>query len=173
MRCHGTAAGRTLGPEIAQLNADMTYATTARVANQLATLEHIGMFSAPLGKPPNELPAYPSPSGDAPPEARARAYLHSNCSMCHRPNGNSGRAGMDFRFATPLAVMKACNVDPVVDDLGVAGAKIIAAGAPERSIVSLRTHATNDKRMPPLATRIVDQKGVDLLDAWIRGVQCP
>lgn len=173
MRCHGAAAGRTLGPELAQLNGDMTYPSTGRTANQLATLEHIGMFSAPLGRPPSELPAYPAPFRDGPLEGRARAYLHSNCSMCHRPNGNSGRAGMDFRFATSLAGMKACNVDPVVDDLGVPGAKIIAPGTPERSIVSLRTHDAADKRMPPLGTRVVDTRGVDLLDAWIRGVSCP
>ena len=172
MRCHGAAAGRSLGPEIAQLNRDLLYPATGRVANQLETLEHIGMFSAPLGRPASELPAYPWPNGNAAVDARARAYLHANCSMCHRPNGNSGRAGMDFRFATPLAETKACNVDPVVDDFGIAGAKIIAPGSPERSIVSLRVHDAGANRMPPLATHVVDEEGVFLLDGWIRALEC-
>lgn len=172
-RCHGAAAGRTLGLELAQLNRDQVYPSTARVSNQLATFEHIGLLSKPLGRAPAQLAAYPPPFGDSPLEARARAYLHANCSMCHRPNGNSGRAGMDFRFSTAFADTKSCNVVPVVDDLGVRGSKIIDPGKPESSIVSLRTHATSAKRMPPLGTRVVDAAGVQLLDTWIRSVKCP
>ena len=78
-RCHTAAAGHTLGPELGQLNGDLVYGSTNRVANQLATLEHIQMLAAPLGKPMADLVAYPKPFGDAPVDARARAYLHANC----------------------------------------------------------------------------------------------
>jgi uncharacterized repeat protein (TIGR03806 family) len=175
-RCHG-ASGRTIGLELAQLNGDAVYPSTSdpssRIANQLKTLEHIGMFSAPLGKPVSEIPAYPSPFGNAPIDARARAYLHANCGMCHRPGGNAGRAGMDFRFATPLEKANACGANPSVDDLGIPGAKILDPGKPATSIVSLRAQATNGNRMPPLGTSLVDTAGVKLLDDWIAGLQCP
>jgi uncharacterized repeat protein (TIGR03806 family) len=172
VRCHG-AGGRTLGLELGQLNRDAVYETTSRIANQLRTFEHIGLLSSPLGKPLAEVAAYPAPFGDAPLEARARAYLHANCSMCHRPGGNAGRAQMDFRFGTSLAKTKACNVAPTVDDLDVKGAKILDPGRPATSIVSLRTRTTSAKRMPPLGTSHVDREGVSLLDAWIRALSCP
>jgi len=173
-RCHTAAAGRTLGLELAQLNGDFVYESTQRLANQLTTLEHIGMFTTPLGKPASELASYPSPTGNAPLDARARAHLHANCSMCHRPEGGSARAAMDFRFTTSFADTRSCGVQSVLDDLGVADAKIIAPGKPESSLVSLRTHATNGKRMPPLGTRLVDPEGTAVLDDWIRGLTgCP
>ena len=96
--CHTEAAGRSLGLELGQLNGDFVYPSHEPIANQLKTLDHIGMFDEPLGKPVDQLLAYPDPYGTtAPLEARARAYLHSNCSNCHRPKGG-GRGDMDLRF---------------------------------------------------------------------------
>ncbi|MBS2016701.1 MAG: PQQ-dependent sugar dehydrogenase [Deltaproteobacteria bacterium] len=172
-RCHTKAAGRSLGLELAQLNGDFVYATTNRLSNQLTTLEHIGMFSAPLGKPAAELPVLPDPFGGAPLEQRARAYLHGNCSMCHRPDGGAARAPMDLRFGLSFADTKTCNVASGVEDIGVPGAKIVVPGKPEQSLVSVRMHATDGNRMPPLGTRLVDERGAKLIDDWIRGATCP
>ena len=133
----------------------------------------IGMFAAALGKPAAELATLPDPFGAAPIDQRARAYLHSNCSMCHRPDGGPARAPMDFRFDRSFADTKSCNVASGVDDIGVPNAKIIVPGKPEQSLVSVRMHATNGNRMPPLGTKIVDEKGTKLIDDWIRGVTCP
>ncbi len=174
MRCHTEAAGRTLGLELGQLNGAFTYASTNRIANQLDTLEHIGMFGAPLGKPVADLPVYPGLDSTASAEARARAYLHSNCSMCHRPNG--GDAGpMDLRFSNAFSATKTCNVAAVGGDRGIAGAKLIVPGDPAKSLVSVRPHAASGvMRMPPLATNVVDTKGVGVLDSWIKSVTaCP
>ena len=172
IQCHTAAAGRSLGLELGQLNGDHRYPSTNRVANQLRTLEHIGMLAAPLGQPVDRIAAYPSPSADGPVEARARSYLHANCSHCHRPEGGGGRATMDLRFGTPLSGTKTCNAPPVLGDLGIAGAKILAPGSPERSIVSVRMHADGQERMPPLGTRRIDEEGVGLVDDWIRVMQC-
>ncbi len=168
--CHSGAAQRTLGMELGQLNGDEVYPSTNRVSNQLATLEHIGLFSAPLGTTPDKIVAYPSPAGTAPVEARARAYLHANCSMCHRPNSNGG-GPMDLRFATALADTKACNVSPDDGDLGVAGARLLVPGDPTKSIASLRPHARDATRMPPLASSVVDTAGVGVIDAWITSLK--
>lgn len=173
LRCHTAAAGRSLGLEVGQLNGDHSYPSTGRIANQLRTLEHIGMLSAPLGKPVSELAAYPSPFGAAALEARARAYLHGNCSMCHRPGGGPARAPMDFRFVTSFADTKTCNIGTFIDDLGVPGAKILTPGKPEASLISLRMHSTTGTRMPPLGTRAPDPDGTRLIDDWIRAATCP
>ena len=51
LQCHTSAAGFSLGPEIAQLNGDLTYPSTGITANQLETLDHILMFTSPLPGP--------------------------------------------------------------------------------------------------------------------------
>lgn len=173
VRCHTAAAGRTLGLELGQLNGELTYTSTNRISNQLATLEHIGLFDKPLGKPPADIVAYPDPLGPGPLEPRARAYLHANCAQCHRP-GNASRSDMDLRFATLLHDALACGVDAKVDDLGLVGAKIVAPGMPASSVLSLRAHATGASRMPPLATKLVDTQGVRVVDDWIQSLTaCP
>jgi uncharacterized repeat protein (TIGR03806 family) len=166
LQCHTVAAGRTLGPELAQLDKDYKY-DGGRIANELATWEHIGLFDAPLPTPrPSPLPGV---DGNAPLEARARGYLHANCAMCHRPGGTS-QAPADFRSTTPLAMMGICNADPTQGSLGVTGAKLLVPGHPEQSILSLRIHATNVDRMPPLASSVVDATGTQVIDDWIRSL---
>jgi uncharacterized repeat protein (TIGR03806 family) len=173
LSCHTEAAGRALGPELGQLNGTVVYPSTNRVANQLKTLDHIGMFAAPLGGPVEQLTAYPDPLGATAAEARGRAYLHANCSGCHRPNG-PGLGNMDLRYGTTFADTKTCNVDPEGEDMGVAGAKRLVPGAPDRSLVSLRPHSPVKNRMPPLGTSIVDDRGLTAVDDWIKALTaCP
>jgi uncharacterized repeat protein (TIGR03806 family) len=176
LACHTVAAGRSLGLEDGQLNGTFVYPTganAARRSNQLTTLDHIGLFDAPHAAAGKTV-AFPAPIGaGAPLEARAKSYLHANCSHCHRPEGTGG-GPMDFRFATPVATMQTCGLDPQQGDLGVAGAKILAPGDPSHSILSLRPRALDSKRMPPLASRVVDEAGVSVLDDWIRSLaSCP
>ncbi len=171
--CHSGAASRTLGMELGQLNGDDVYPATNRVANQLATLDHIGIFEAPLASPVGQIVAYPTPTKAGPLEARARSYLHANCAMCHRPDGNGG-GPMDLRFAVGLESAKSCNVAPDNGDLGVSGAKILAPGDAAKSLLSLRPHALDATRMPPLATHRVDTDGVSVIDMWIQSLTaCP
>ena len=49
---------------------------------------------------------------------RARAYLHTNCSQCHRPGGST--AAMDLRYTTALVATNACDAPPQSGDLGLA-----------------------------------------------------
>jgi uncharacterized repeat protein (TIGR03806 family) len=173
INCHTTAAGHTLGLELGQLDGDYVYTQTNRISNQLRTLEHIGAFAAPLGVGVDQIVAYPRPAAPGPLEPRARAYLHANCSHCHRPTG-PGRGDLDLRFGTPLAGTKACGTDPMLGSLGVTNAKIVAPGSPATSILSLRPHALDSTRMPPLASRAVDTAGLGVLDGWIASLAaCP
>lgn len=174
MTCHTEAAGRSLGPELGQLNGDHVYPSTNRISNQLKTLDHIGYFSAPLGKTPDQIIAYPDPTGTkGTAEERGRSYFHSNCSHCHREKGGGG-GDMVLTFGTPLKDTKTCNVDPQRGDLGVTGAKLLVPGDPSKSMLSLRPHLTGANRMPPLASSLVDDKGVGAIDAFVKGVTaCP
>lgn len=171
--CHTEAAGRTLGLELGQLNGDLVYPSTNRIANQLETLDHIKLFDAPLGKAAALLPVIPSPTGAGPLDQRARAYLHTNCAQCHQPMGG-GRGPMDLRFTTSPSAAGACNVAAATGDLGIAGAKLLVPGDPALSLLSVRPHTTGATRMPPLGASTVDQSGLAVVDTWIRGLKaCP
>lgn len=174
MQCHTTAAGRTLGLELAQLDRETVYRATNRIAPQVATLAHVGLLAGPM---PTVAPL-PDPSGTASVESRARSYLHANCSMCHRPGG-PGRGSADWRFATPWIseagpTVQACNQAPLGSDLGIMNAKVVVPGQPNGSLVPLRMRAQNVHRMPPVGSRRVDAAGVALVEQWIIGLgPCP
>jgi len=125
------------------------------------------MFAAPLNPPAAQQPALPDPFGTAGSLAeRARAYLHTNCAGCHRPNGSTP-SPMDLRWNTALAATNACNVVPQAGDLGVAGARIIAPGDPDASVLLLRMDRRDAQGMPPVASHLVDAAGVQLVRDWI------
>jgi uncharacterized repeat protein (TIGR03806 family) len=165
LRCHTSAAGRTLGLETAQLNRSLRY-PDGGTANQLAVLDAMGMFDGGLGGSPEALPRLAEPGGQGSPEARSRSYLHSNCSNCHRPGGPGGGAA-DLRFSTSFVDMRVCDESPDHGDLGIEGARLLSPGQPERSILSARMHALGASRMPPLASSEVDVASVQVVDAWI------
>jgi uncharacterized repeat protein (TIGR03806 family) len=169
LSCHTAAAGRSLGLEIAQLNGLLLYPQTGRTANQIATLNAIGMFSPAVGTPPDQLPALPNPFGTTGTLGeRARAYLHTNCSQCHRPGGGTP-VDMDLRYTTTLLATNTCDVAPT-DDLGINNAKIIAHGDASRSVLVARANRRDSKAMPPLASTVVDAAGVSLLTNWVNSL---
>jgi uncharacterized repeat protein (TIGR03806 family) len=166
LQCHTNAAGNSLGLETSQLNFNFTYPSTGRTANQLTTLQTIGMFTAA----PASMPVYPNPSDTSQPLAsRARSYLHTNCSQCHRPSGGTP-VNLDLRFATAIASTNSCNVTPTAGNLGVTDARIIAPGAAARSVLYLRMSRRDATQMPPVGSHIVDTQGAALLQQWINGM---
>ena len=103
----------------------------------------------------------------APLPARARAYLHSNCAICHVEAGG-GNAQMNLEFATALDKMKLVDQVPHHDKFGLPDARLIAPGHPERSVLLHRVSLRGRGQMPQLATTLVDQPAVDMLTEWIR-----
>jgi uncharacterized repeat protein (TIGR03806 family) len=172
IQCHSLAAGGTLGLETWQLNRDVVYPSTNRVSNALATLDHIGMFTAPLPKPPDQLAKLPDPAGADPLDARARSYLHANCSHCHRPQGG-GQGTMNLLFGQAFKDTATCNAPATQGPVNSVNTLLTPAD-PTKSILSLRVHATDSKRMPTVAVSIVDPLGSKLIDDWITSVKtCP
>lgn len=168
--CHTSASGGALGPTTAQLNRETPYRGGS--FSQLAALEGAGYVDLP--GPPETLPKAPAPDDpDASLEARARALLDANCAGCHRPDG-AANAQIDLRLETPLARTGLCDVPPDQGDLGIADARLIAPGAPDRSVLLQRMFIRGEGQMPPLATRVVDGHGAALVGAWIQAMQgCP
>lgn len=167
LTCHTDFAGRTLGLETDQLDRDVTLEDGSTVG-QLAWLDGQGLFTAS-----------PSPSADPLPdplagadteERRVRSYLHSNCSYCHR--ADSGLSAMDLRWTTADPAL--CGQAPSNGDLGVDGALLVDPGSPETSLLALRLADLGAYRMPPLATSVVHDEAVALVEGWIAGLsECP
>lgn len=170
MQCHTAAAGFSLGLEIPQQNGLLTYSATGRTANQLETLAGVGMLTDALPGPTSGLPALADPSdiGESL-SNRARAWLHTNCSQCHRPGGTTP-SNMDLRFSTGLSLTVACNANPQLGDFGIANARLIAPGDPARSIVVYRASHRDASAMPPIGSNEIDAAGVALLTEWIESL---
>lgn len=163
--CHTSAAGRTLGLTTAQLNRDHTYAQTNRTANQIRTLAAI-QVTASTQVGPSGLPAMPDPTNtSASLTSRARAWLDTNCSNCHRPGGPTN-SNMDLRYATAFANTQTCNATPN-DALGLTNMRIITPGAAAQSMIVNRIDRRDEHQMPPLGSLRVDTAGVALISEWI------
>ena len=169
LRCHTTVSGGVLGVKTRQQNGTNTYPTTGITDNQLRTWSHIGMFSAALNEA--SIPGYTKlvtvTDTNATIEFRSRSYLDANCSQCHRPGGVP--ALFDARFDTPLENQGLLN-GAVVNALGIAGAKVIAPGFTNKSILFQRDNSVGNIQMPPLAKNVVDTNAMIVIAAWIAGL---
>ncbi len=174
-RCHTDVAGGTLGLSTAQMNHDFDYAATGVRDNQLRALENAGLFSDVLPAEPEDLPRSPDVHDeDADLEDRALSYLHANCSMCHQTGGPTP-VSLDLAWGRALAERGLVDAAPGAGDLGIADARIVAPGAPERSLLLARMEDLGVHRMPPLATSLVDEAAVDVVRRWIEDLDpvCP
>lgn len=170
MECHTGAAGFALGPEIAQLNKTFTYPSTGRNANQLETIEHVMMFASALPDTVDALDALTDPTDTALPIAsRARAYLHTNCAQCHRPNGPTPST-LDLRYDTLLADTNACDAIPLEGDLGITNARLISPGNAASSLVIERMQRRDIHGMPPAGSSVIDSSGVATVADWINSL---
>jgi hypothetical protein len=61
----------------------------------------------------------------------------------------------------------ACDAAPQYGDLGIVDARLIAPGAPDRSVLLARAARRDASAMPPLASLLVDEQGTALLSDWI------
>jgi uncharacterized repeat protein (TIGR03806 family) len=170
LECHTQAAGRSLGLETAQLNRSFTYPQTSRTANELTTLNHIGLLTPAIADASTQ-PAMPDPYGTTGTlNERARAYLHTNCSQCHRP-GSGTPTNLDFRYTTALIATNACNAVPQAGDLGLgSAARLILPGSSANSVLVNRMNRRDSAAMPPLASLTPDTAGVSLISQWIDGL---
>ncbi|MCI0700321.1 MAG: PQQ-dependent sugar dehydrogenase, partial [Planctomycetia bacterium] len=200
MVCHSRAANFVLGLSEVQMNRDFTYAS-GRTDNQLRVFEHLGLFNVDwpgdalsvvkdaterqqpgqrMPKATTMLPRTPSalnklvdPYDKTRDLAlRAKAWLHTNCATCHVEAGG-GNAQMQLDFSTPWEKMRLIGSKPVHQTFDLADARLIAPGAPERSVVihRIRQRGANSGQMPPLSSNRVDPLGVELLTEWCKSLK--
>jgi len=172
MTCHTPTGGSTLGPETAQFN------RVVNGTNQIDTLKAMNLFNVPPAMPYKT--ALVAPTGTAGTvEARARSYLHANCSFCHRPD-DPNFSSIDLRHDIAFKDTTTCGVTPEKGNQGVPTSLIITPGMPSQSVVILRMTALPDDvngkhgRMPKIASYVNDDAAVTLISNWITGIaSCP
>jgi len=169
--CHTNVANNVLGLTTPQINHDFLYKRSNVTSNQLEALQYVRLFGEPgLPGEPATLPAMPDPADEsASIRDRARAYLFANCAHCHQPGGGGGGL-LDLRWET--ADENTGMIDQLPsNDLGIAGARIIAPGDASRSVLYQRILTTNSEvRMPPLATSRLDQAGSEVIRLWLESL---
>lgn len=165
LACHSRAANFVLGLSAPQLDRNHSYG--AATDNQLRAWEHAGLFR-------NKLPARddgPAPLVDPYDptqdlELRARSYLHVNCSACHVEAGG-GNAKLELDWTRSRARMNLVGARPQHDTFGVDNAMLVFPGDAERSVLWQRLRRRGPGQMPPVASRAVDERAVQLFHDWI------
>ncbi len=170
MECHQPDVRPVLGFRTSQLNNTITY-PGAGSANQLVTLQALNAFI----EPSIEVSAISSfrKSVDILDVAstldhRVRSYLDVNCAMCHQPGAEAGRAEFDARLQIPLNLTGMIDGIAQSGDLGIAGARVIVPGDPDRSVLYVRDRILGNNQMPPIARNVVHGVYVEELRAWIQ-----
>ena len=67
--------------------------------------------------------------------------------------------------------MRIVDTKPVHSAFDLPDAKLIAPGAPERSVMLHRLGMRGSGQMPPIATNRVDEAGLELMREWCRGLK--
>ena len=175
LQCHSQWPQYAIGFSLPQLNRTTTD-PSGTPANQLVSLAATGHlvrrslddslqppFDAALAAAEDRLvePMVPSVSLDA----RARSYLHANCSHCHRFNGG-GIVGLDLLSKKKLLETRLLE-SPIRGDFGLPNARIVAPGDPERSTLYYRMAKYGRDRMPHVGAELPDEAGLRLIEEWI------
>jgi putative heme-binding domain-containing protein len=158
LRCHNPWCGTALGFQPEQLGA------------QFDALEELKLIQSRPKEPVRQVVSPNDKAADL--HARARSYLHINCSHCHRENAG-GSVPSIMNFELPLDKMRMVDARPVLGDLGLKQGKVIAPGEPFSSVALFRVSATGRSRMPYIGTELVDEDGISLLREWIESLKSP
>lgn len=172
--CHEGAAVPMLGFSALQLSSDRD--PLAPHAETHSEIDLEGLVARGLIKNLPRALARPRIEASSPLERAALGYLHGNCGHCHNDNG--APAPVDLKLAQSATAGNA-GVDRVLRsmlDAGVRfrareqgqGARLIAPGHPEASVLIARIRSRNPQtQMPPLGTRVTDAEALALLERWI------
>ncbi len=162
MVCHLTRTGTIHSFAAFQLDREVTQAGSKR--NQMDVLKQLGLFQYPVPKY-QRMASLKDESASV--NDRARAYLHVNCSHCHR-FGGSGASTVDFRWEMTNDKMLAIDAPPSQGTFGLDNPHIITAGRPHESVLLYRFAKLGRSHMPYLGTQEVDVTALKLLERWVR-----
>jgi len=186
MMCHSRQAGFALS-----LNTLQTNRLGSSGRNQLEQWERLGLLigrpylekkfqsgsqrQAPERSPllpmaPESMKSLASPhNASADLTVRARSYLHANCAHCHAVSAG-GNSPMQLGFELKESEMAVTDAVPVHSTFGIPDARIVAQGAPERSMLLYRPAVRGTGQMPPVGSLRADPAGAALLVEWIKSL---
>jgi uncharacterized repeat protein (TIGR03806 family) len=169
--CH-SLSGRIapIGVKARNLNGDFAYAEGPE--NQLAHWTRIGML---VGAPtPDKAPrtAVWDAAGE-PLEARARAYLDSNCGHCHNARGMASNTGLFLDLEEQRPNRLGIRKRPVAAGKGSGDLEVdLVPGHPDASIIAYRMASTDPGvMMPELGRSLVHDEGLALVRDYIARMQ--
>jgi hypothetical protein len=155
-----------LGVSTLQLNRDQDYGSGV-VANQIDVFKQLGLFKQAPEKPTAELGQLVNPHDSTQPlDARARSYLHANCSHCHMKWGG-GNAEFQLLATLPLEELGIVNTKPGQGGFGLTDPRVLVPGDANRSMLLHRLTKTGLGRMPHVGSNVVDDKAAQLLREWV------
>lgn len=177
LQCHNVWSEYSLAFQPGQLNREV--ATPQGTWNQLHSLGMLGLLQRHDAK---DKPIPPAKAHEARPQAklvnphdatadlsaRARSYLHANCSHCHR-FGGGGSVEIELQLDADLA-KKCLEAIPKRGTFELPDARVITPGSPERSVLLYRMAKFGNGRMPHLGADCVDEAGCALIAKWIRSL---
>lgn len=174
--CHVPRAGHVLSFDLPNLNLTMASgaANSGTSTSQLDRFTQLKLFDQPIADrflkqrmSPIDSSADLEQQDTSRLDVQARSYLHVNCAHCHR-RGGGGTAHIELPFEHELEKTNAIHAIPTQGTFGIANARIIAPGEPERSVLYYRMATSGRGHMPHLGAREVDEQGLQLIARWIR-----
>lgn len=157
MTCHSPWSGFAMAFALPQMD-----------ENSVARFRELGLIPYPKEGAPApskfKLTSLDDPSASV--EAKARSYLHVNCSPCHRMGGG-GSAMIDVRADLPLNKTFTINAPANLGTFGIDGAKVICPGDPARSVMLYRLSKMGKGHMPKIGPTVVDERAVELISQWV------
>ncbi len=164
MTCHSPQAGLALSFRTRQLNRDGEI--SGNVGNLIHLLAACGYLTGE-GATASDLPRHVAPQEASHSlEARARSYLAVNCSYCH---SSGGLAQAAWDVSADRKLFETGIVNGSASSALHPDHRLVVPGEDADSVIVNRAAARNGyTRMPPLASSVVDEAGVQLLIDWIR-----
>jgi putative heme-binding domain-containing protein len=151
-------------PELNKRNGD-----GGSASEQLEALYQMGLLA--FRPEPAKLPRLVDPYDQtADLDRRARSYLQTNCAHCHQFNAG-GAANIALGYDVPLDATKTVGVRPIQGTFNISGARIIAPGDPEGSVLYYRVSKLGGGRMPRAGSNRVDERATRLIHDWIAGMK--
>ena len=162
MICHSNANDMLLGFKPNQLRRPVQ-GQDEQIEDQLDHFASVGLFEE---EPRTDKTLVSPHDASANLDTRARAYLHTNCAFCHRPQGG-GSVAMNVLFDQSPSKMRMLDEAPLQGTFGIDGANVVTSGDPYSSVLLYRFCKTGPGHMPKLGGLEVDQAGATLLHDWI------
>ncbi len=175
-QCHDVITDQfPIGPKARTLNKDFQYADGTD--NQLARWTSRGILAgAPAPDAAPKLPVWDDESTGSL-DARARAWLESNCAHCHNDQGLARTTGLSLLSSETTPMRYGVCKPPVAAGPATGGFSYdIVPGNPDQSILVYRIQSTTPAiMMPEIGRSVVHKEGVALIRDWITAMpgSCP